>query len=86
MLECQLHLPEEIRAARVVVGVHRQGDKWAAGIGCHGKHHYLGIFDDEVEAAKARDRKAYELHGVHAYLNFPEDYRGRKKRKKAKEM
>jgi hypothetical protein len=41
--------------------------------------------DDEVEAAKARDRKAYELHGDRAYLNFPEDYR-RKKRKKAKEM
>jgi hypothetical protein len=42
------------------------------------------------EAAKARDRKAYELHGAHAYLNFPEDYRrhpnyrSRKKRKKAK--
>jgi len=33
-----------------------------------------GIPDDEVEAAKARDRKAYELHGEFAYLNFPEDY------------
>ncbi len=26
----------------------------------------------EGEAAKARDRKAYELHGQYAYLNFPE--------------
>ena len=34
----------------------------------------MGPIDDEVEAAKARDRKAWELHGEFAYLNFPEDY------------
>ena len=28
----------------------------------------------EIEAAKARDRKAYELHGKPACFNFPEDY------------
>jgi len=33
----------------------------------------LGRFDDEVEAAKARDRKAVELHGPCADLNFSED-------------
>jgi len=33
--------------------------------------HYLGLFDDEVEAAKARDRKAIEMCGEHAWLNFP---------------
>ena len=38
-----------------------------------GKTYYLGRFDDEIEAAKARDRKAYELCGELAYLNFPED-------------
>ena len=37
--------------------------------------YYLGTFDDEVEAAKARDRKAYELEGEYAYLNFPEEIR-----------
>jgi len=57
------------------VGVYRHKNKWEAGIRCRGKRYYLGLFDDEVEAAKARDRKAYELHGAHAYLNFPEDYR-----------
>ncbi len=56
------------------VGVLRHGDKWEAGIRCQGKYHYLGLFEDEVEAAKARDRKAYELHGPYAYLNFPEDF------------
>ena len=50
------------------------GDKWVARIRSHGKVYYLGFFDDEVEAAKARDRKAYELHGKFAYLNFPEDF------------
>jgi hypothetical protein len=56
------------------VGVWRHGKKWAAGIHWQGKHLHLGIFDDPVEAAKARDRKAYELHGPYAYLNFPEDF------------
>ena len=56
------------------VGVHRYGDKWKAEIRRGGEYFYLGLFDDEVEAAKARDRKAYELHGPYAYLNFPEDY------------
>jgi hypothetical protein len=57
------------------VGVSRHGNKWAAQITWRGECFYLGLFEDEVEAAKARDRKAYELHGEHAYLNFPEDFR-----------
>ncbi len=57
------------------VGVLRHKDKWEAGIRYRGEYFYLGLFDDEVEAAKARDRKAYELHGQYAYLNFPDDFR-----------
>jgi hypothetical protein len=57
------------------VGVHRHKDKWLVGLRCRGKYYYLGLFDSEVEAAKARDRKAYELYGEYAYLNFPEDFR-----------
>jgi hypothetical protein len=56
------------------VGVSRCGKKWRAGIFRYGVYHYLGLFDDEVEAAKARDRKAVELHGQYAYLNFPDDW------------
>jgi hypothetical protein len=63
------------------VGVFRNRDKWQAGIVHRTKHYYIGVFDDEVEAAKARDRKAYELHGEFAYLNFPEDFRGRRRRR-----
>ncbi len=61
------------------VGVYRRRDKWEARIRCRGKIYYLGVFDDKVEAAKARDRKAYELNGEHAYLNFPEDFAHRRR-------
>jgi hypothetical protein len=56
------------------VGVYRRKNKWLAGLQYGGKYYHLGLFDDEVEAAKARDRKAYELLGAYAYLNFPEDF------------
>ena len=56
------------------VGVYRRGNKWIAHVTHRGKYHYVGLFADDVEAAKARDRKAYELHGEYAYLNFPEDF------------
>jgi hypothetical protein len=48
-------------------GVFPHGDRWRAKVG--GRH--LGLFDDEVEAAKARDRLARKLHGKFARLNFP---------------
>ena len=44
-----------------------------------GKYYHLGCFDSPIEAAKARDRKAYALHGPYAYLNFPEDFPKRRK-------
>jgi len=61
-------------------GVYPDGDKWYAVIKHKGKAYYLGTFDDEVEAAKARDRKAYELEGEFAYLNFPDEILGKGKR------
>ncbi len=54
-------------------GVSPVGDKWQAVVGFHGETIYLGVFDTEEEAAKARDRKAYELAGEFAYLNFPDE-------------
>ncbi len=55
-------------------GVYPDGDKWYAMIKHQGVAYYLGTFDTEIEAARARDRKAYELEGEFAYLNFPEDF------------
>ncbi len=54
-------------------GVFPRGDKWQAAVQHDGQALYLGLFDDEVEAARARDRKAYELAGEFAYLNFPDE-------------
>jgi len=60
-------------------GVFRHGDKWVAQHKYRGKTYYLGLYDDPVEAAKVRDRKAYELAPEYAYLNFPADFEDRKK-------
>jgi hypothetical protein len=49
------------------LGVYPRGNKWAASVG----REYLGLFEDDVEAAKARDRRAREVYGEHAWLNFP---------------
>ncbi len=61
-------------------GVHRQigkiykgkrySGKWCARIGNNGKRIYLGLFNDEIKAAKAYDKKAKELFGEFANANF----------------
>jgi hypothetical protein len=56
------------------IGVYRKGNKWWAAVAHKGKQHRVGTFADEVEAAKARDRKAVELFGEFARLNFPEEF------------
>jgi hypothetical protein len=55
------------------VGVYPHGERWLANIWSCGKTVYREVFDDKVEAAKARDRQAYELFGAFAYLNFPDE-------------
>ncbi len=49
------------------IGVYPRGKKWGAFVG----HQHVGVFEDEVEAAKARDRRALAMYGEHAWLNFP---------------
>lgn len=56
------------------IGVRPHGDKWRAVISHKRVKIHLGIFDDDVEAAKVRDRKAVELFGEFARLNFPEEF------------
>lgn len=46
--------------------------KWCAKIRCDNKVYLLGWFASEVEAALAYDRKAIELFGQYAHLNFPD--------------
>jgi hypothetical protein len=44
--------------------------KWVARINLAGKQIHIGYFTDLLEAAKAYDAKALELHGEFAKLNF----------------
>lgn len=56
------------------IGVHRHKDrpgKWYVKIKCGDERVNLGPFDSEIEAARARDRKARELFGEYASLNLP---------------
>lgn len=55
------------------IGVVPHKDKWLARVSSKGRRHHVGTFADEVEAARARDRKAVELFGRFARLNFPEE-------------
>jgi hypothetical protein len=71
---------KEADASSQYIGVHRskdRPDKRYVKIQRASAGTYLGPFDSEIEAARARDRKAIELFGEYARLNFPrEDYAG----------
>lgn len=51
---------------------HKKAGSWQAQIKVSGKHQYLGLFKSEIDAARAYDRAAIELHGKFARLNFPD--------------
>jgi hypothetical protein len=44
--------------------------RWYAGISYKGKNLYVGCFKCEEDAARAYDKRAKELHGEYARLNF----------------
>lgn len=54
---------------------HKGAGKWAAKVCFQGKTHNIGLFTDEVEAAKAYDGLAQRLFGEYAKLNFSEGAR-----------
>lgn len=46
--------------------------RWRVAFNWRGKTHFVGYFDDEIEAAKAYDVAAYAVAGEWAVLNFPD--------------
>jgi hypothetical protein len=64
---------ERTRGTSNYKGVYREKRyrKWRASVHFEGRNYYLGSFSNEVDAAKAYDKKAGELFGEYAYLNFP---------------
>lgn len=49
---------------------HKNQKRWHAKIQKDGKKFFIGSFDDEVQAAKSYDKKAKELFGEYAKVNF----------------
>lgn len=54
------------------VGVYKRGLKWNTYIWFDGKQIHVGLFYTAEEAAMAYDKKALELYGKSARLNFPD--------------
>jgi len=52
------------------VSWHKLSRKWQAQITFNGKKRYLGLFIDELAAARTYDKAAKELHGEFARLNW----------------
>jgi hypothetical protein len=52
------------------VSLNKESKKWAAHITKDYKNYYIGLFDNEIGAALAYNKKAKELHGEFALLNI----------------
>jgi hypothetical protein len=70
------HRPKRRGTSSRFRGVSRRkkSGKCHAQICYKGEQLFLGLFTDEIEAARAHDGKAIELFGEHAHLNFPDEW------------
>jgi len=56
------------------VGYKKDMDKYYARFRLNGRRFWLGLFDQEIEAARAYDYKAVECSGEFAWLNLPDEW------------
>jgi len=68
------------------VSFNRRMGRWCARITFEGRRLWLGCFVEEVEAARAYDRKAVELFGESALLNLPEEWPARRRQEVREEQ
>jgi hypothetical protein len=64
---------KEMTSSSKYIGVSfdKNKGKWKARLMCEGKRYFLGLFEKEIEAARAYDDKVLELRGSCARTNFP---------------
>lgn len=67
--------PKSKNAKSIYKGVcfEKKTNKWYARIYYQGKRHYLGVFDTEIQAAKAYDKKAKSFNCPFISFNFPNE-------------
>lgn len=53
------------------VSFHKAVGRYTANISVKGARHYLGLYDDPADAARAYDEAALKWFGTFAHLNFP---------------
>ena len=61
-----VHEGREMHSAHKGVTWHKGGNRWMAQINANGKHYYLGLFSNELDAADAYTQAAKRLHGEFA--------------------
>ena len=68
----RIHLRKSQSSKYTGVSWQKQSKKWMVQIRYKGRRIFLGLFEDEIQAAKAYDKAAKIYHGEFASLNFPE--------------
>lgn len=65
------HARKRVNTSSSFKGVSRRGNRYLIALNSGNENHYVGFFKSEKLAARAYDKKATELYGEFAQLNFP---------------
>lgn len=63
----KMKIPRKKVSIYTGIKFNKQLQKWQASVIKNGKSYYIGLFNTEIEAAKAYNIKAIELHGINYY-------------------
>jgi hypothetical protein len=67
--ENNYNLKKRVNSKSKYKGVRAKREKWQAGIHADGRYKNLGVYKDEISAAKAYNKAALELFGEFARIN-----------------